>query len=111
MVANIMCLIGYLITAIMMIGIGISQVKSQKPVAFYSGEQPPREDELTDVHAWNVKHGIMWLVYGVIIIISYIIGTMLGESAWCLLPFCGGVMIPVIIMIFYHHRLVKKYKR
>ena len=53
--ANIICMVIYIIVAMIMIGIGISQLKSQTPVGFYSGEQPPRENELSDVHAWNKK--------------------------------------------------------
>lgn len=53
--------------AALMIGIGISQLRSKKPVGFYSGVKPPREDELSDVGAWNKKHGIMWIIYGAII--------------------------------------------
>lgn len=71
-----MGLVIYLLVAFFMIGIGISQLRSQKPVGFFSGEQPPAEDKLTDVHAWNQKHGMMWLWYGGIIIISALIGTL-----------------------------------
>ena len=55
---NIVGLVIYLAVASVMIGIGISQLRSKKPVAFYSGEKPPGEEELSDVKAWNQKHGI-----------------------------------------------------
>lgn len=94
-----------------MISIGISQLRSHEPVGFYSGEQPPSENELSDVHAWNKKHGIMWLIYAFIIIISYVIGAVIGDNVWSIVPMCGGVIIPVIFMIWYHSRLIKTYKR
>lgn len=109
--AGIMTLVIFLIVAGMMIGIGISQLRSTSPVGFYSGEKPPAENELTDVQAWNKKHGMMWLVYGIIIIISYFVGYIMGDTILCLIPFCGGLIVPVIIMIWYHHRLIRKYKR
>ena len=109
--AGIMTLVIFLIVAGMMIGIGISQLRSTSPVGFYSGEKPPAENELTDVQAWNKKHGMMWLVYGIIIIISYFVGYIMGHTILCLIPFCGGLIVPVIIMIWYHHRLIRKYKR
>ncbi|MGN0142695.1 MAG: hypothetical protein ACI4AD_10745 [Roseburia sp.] len=109
--AGIMTLVIFLIVAGMMIGIGISQLRSTSPVGFYSGEKPPAENELTDVKAWNKKHGMMWLVYGIIIIISYFVGYIMGDTILCLIPFCGGLIVPVIIMIWYHHRLIRKYKR
>lgn len=109
--AGIMTLVIFLIVAGLMIGIGISQLRSTSPVGFYSGEKPPAENELTDVQAWNKKHGMMWLVYGIIIIISYFVGYIMGDTILCLIPFCGGLIVPVIIMIWYHHRLIRKYKR
>ena len=65
--ASIITFIIFFIVAMIMIGLGIFQLKSTSPVGFYSGEKPPREEELTDVKAWNKKHGMMWLIYGIII--------------------------------------------
>ena len=47
------------ICAMFMFGIGLVQIKSQKPVAFYSGEKPPMEENVRDIEKWNRKHGIM----------------------------------------------------
>lgn len=107
----IIALIAYLLTAILMACIGIAQLRSETPVGFYSGEKPPAESELTDVRAWNVRHGAMWLIYSAIIIVSYGIGAISPDSLWCLIPMLGGLIVPVIIMILYHERLVKKYRK
>ena len=103
----------YLLVAAVMLGIGISQYRSKSPVGFYSGEKPPLESELTDVNAWNKKHGKMWIWYGVIIIISYLMGIpfLVTDSVWCTLPMCGGIMIPLPFMLGYHHKLIRKYKK
>lgn len=111
MAGNIICFVIYFLVALFMIGIGLSQYKSQKPVGFYSGEQPPQESELTDVISWNKKHGILWILYGIIIIISYFIGVLIGDSVWSILPMCGGTILPLIFMIRYHNKLKKKYIR
>ena len=95
----------------MMIGIGISQLRSSSPVGFYSGEKPPKEDELTNVQAWNQKHGMMWLVYGIIILFSYAAGYIIGDSILCLIPLLGGLIVPIIVMIWYHHKLIRIYKK
>ena len=110
---NVICLIIYILVASLMIGIGLSQLRSKKPVGFYSSEQPPKEDELKDVIAWNKKHGTMWLIYGVIILISYFIGAMIGieDTAWSIIPMCGGTLLPIIFMIYYHNRLKKEYMK
>lgn len=109
--SGMITLIIYLIVAAIMAGIGISQLRSSSPVGFYSGEKPPKEDELTDVQAWNKRHGIMWLVYGMIIVVSYFAGSIMGDSVLCIIPYCGGLIVPVIVMIWCHHRWVRKYKR
>ena len=109
----IFALVIYLLVAAIMLGIGISQYRSKSPVGFYSGEKPPMESELTDVDAWNKKHGKMWIWYSVIIIISYLAGIpfLVIDSVWCVVPLCGGIMIPLPFMIRYHHKLVEAYKR
>ena len=109
----IFALVIYLLVAAIMLGIGISQYRSKSPVGFYSGEKPPMESELTDVDAWNKKHGKMWIWYGVIIIISYLAGIpfLVIDSVWCILPMCGGIMVPLPFMIRYHHKLIRKYKK
>ena len=108
---NIFGFVIYALVALFMMGIGIVQIKSRKPVAFYSGEKPPKAEELTDVSAWNRKHGMMWLIYGIIIFVSYLIGSIIGESIWSIIPMMGGVIIPLPFMIWYHHRLKKKFIR
>lgn len=114
MAETIMCFVIYLLVALVMIGIGVSQLKSKTPVGFYSGEKPFEAGELSDVPMWNKKHGKMWIIYGVIIIFSGLAGTFLigADAAWqvVLIPMAGGVVAPIIWMIGYHERLVRKYK-
>ena len=107
---NIIGLVIYLLVAMIMVGIGVSQFRSKKPVGFYSGEQPPKEDELSDGKGWNQRHGIMWIIYGAVIMIYNGIGMMMGDSIWCVIPMGGGVVIPLPVMIWYHHRLIGRYK-
>ena len=113
MVESIFALVIYLLVAAIMLGIGISQYRSKSPVGFYSGEKPPMESELTDVDAWNKKHGKMWIWYGVIIIISYLAGIpfLVLDSVWCVVPLCGGIILPLPFMIRYHHKLVREYRK
>lgn len=60
---SVMCFVIYVFVALIIMTIGIVQLKSKTPVAFYSGEKPPRAEEVTDVKVWNRKHGMMWLIY------------------------------------------------
>ena len=110
-IETIIILLIMVTVASIMLGIGISQIKSKIPVGFYSGEKAPDEKELSDVHAWNVKHGVMWVIYGVIIVLTSTIGAFMIDSVWCTIPFIGGVCLPLPVMIWYHHELIRQYKQ
>ncbi len=95
--------------ALMMIIIGIVQYKSQKPTGFYTGETPPKAEQLTDVTAWNHRHGMMWIIYGVVIIVSFFAGILIPhEVVSALLPIV--ILLGALpVMILYHHKLKHKY--
>ena len=96
-----------LFVSLSMVGIGLWQIKSQSPVGFYSGVTPPAREELTDVRAWNRKHGLMWVIYGVSIIASYLLCALLLSPAVGAVVSCGTILIALPLMILYHHHLVK----
>ena len=96
--------------ALVMIGIGAVQRRSRTPVGFYSGEEPPQTEELTDPAAWNRRHGNMWIGYGVVILLSYLAG-IAADGLWSVVLACGGVVLPLGVMIWYHHRLCERYLR
>lgn len=95
--------------AFLMFGIGISQLRSKKPVGFYSGVKPPKVEELSDFRAWNKKHGMMWVIYGCIIFLSVPASFIMGDTPWILIPVCGSVIVPLVWMIPYHHHLCRLY--
>lgn len=101
----------FLLVALVMVIIGIAQCKSKSPVGFYTGEQPPAEDELTDWKAWNKKHGIMWILFGIVMMLGYCAGAVMGDTIYSAIPMCGGVIAPLPFMIWNHHRLIKKYRK
>lgn len=95
--------------AIIMVLIGIRQIKSKKPVGFYSGVKAPDEEEISDVKAWNRKHGAMGILYGISIELAFLCGLFIGNSILLLIPFSIGLLLPIPLMVMYHHHLVKKY--
>lgn len=95
--------------ALLMIGIGVSQKKSKKPVGFYSGEEAPDEEKISDVAAWNKKHGMMWILYGVGIGLSWVCGLLLGDSILLLVPMAIFILLPIPLMIRRHKSLVRQY--
>ena len=79
----------FCIVAMIMLGIGVSQLKSKEPVGFYTGENPPKVDQLSDVNSWNKKHGVMWIIYGICIIGSWICSAFIGgDSIYSVIPLC-----------------------
>lgn len=95
--------------AALMFGIGIFQAKSKKPVGFYSGVKAPEEKDLSDVAAWNKKHGAMWIAYGVCIIAAWACGLFLGDGVQVIIPYFAGLLLPIPLMAWYHHKLEKRY--
>lgn len=101
----------YACCALLVIGLGVSQWHSKKPVGFYSGVEAPAPEALTDVRAWNHQHGMMWIVYGGVLMLSGLAGAWLGRGLLCLIPFCLGPLLPIGFLVWRHERLVKKYVR
>ena len=109
MAEYIISLVVFLLVTIVMIIIGISQMRSKKPVGFYSGEKPPREEELSDVVAWNKKHGYMWVAYGLIIIGFFVMTSFIKSEAIAMVLLLSGIIGSLPIMMLYHSHLKKKY--
>ena len=45
--------------------LGIVQYNSKNPVGFWAGQEPHKAAEISDIRAYNHKHGIMWITYGI----------------------------------------------
>ena len=109
----IYCVIRCLI-ALIMIGIGMSQLKSRKPVGFYTGVKPPEEKELRDVKIWNRKHGIMWILYGCAIIggglVRMIVSMFGGDNVFLTIAELVVVIGGIFVMMWYHTRLERLYR-
>lgn len=108
----IMALVIMSVCALIMVGIGISQMrKKDVPVGFYNLVSPPEKEEISDIRAWNRKHGIIWIFYGVCIELGFWLGVIL-PAEWMEIVFSmGGVLLPLPFMVFRHRSLVKKYWR
>lgn len=103
-IATVICFVGMAPIIIL----GIVQYKSKSPVGFWSGEEPPGKEQITDVKAYNHKHGLMWIFYGIGFIICFMTGLMFGGEAAAALAFieCVGGLF---VMIAYHNKLKRMY--
>lgn len=90
--------------------LGIVQYKSKKPVGFWSGEEPPGKEQITDMEAYNRKHGMMWILYGTGFILCFVCGFPFGgeiAAALCMLEGIGGIFG----LVAYHNKLNRMYRK
>jgi len=98
------------VCALTAILIGIWQYKSKTPAGFYTFEKPLTEDDVSDVKMWNRKHGVMFMLYGAVILISWAAMPLSGGSEWGYAVSFSGILLPVPFMLLYHRKLVKQYR-
>lgn len=94
--------------AIVISVIGIYTLFSKKPCGFYTVEKTPSEREITDVRAWNRKHGIMFISVGIWIAILILCGLLIDSSLLFVFVLIG-LLFAIPTTIIYHNILVKKY--
>lgn len=109
MAENIIAFVILLLVSMILIIIGISQIRSKEPVGFYTGEKPPKKEQLLDMGVWNKKHGYMWIVYSLSIIAAFMICSFVKTEV-----IAATILICIIvgafpIMMLYHRHLKKKY--
>ena len=110
MVEFIFALVIMAFVSLVMIAIGVYQIKSTDPVGFYTGEKPLKKEQLTDVKAYNKKHGWMWIIFGIAIMSAFLVSSLLGEIGSTVLQI--GVIVGALpVMMWYHAKLKKEYMR
>lgn len=108
MAEKIILFIVLLICAAPLIVLGVVQYRSVDPVGFWTGKKPPEKEQITDVKAYNHKHGLMWILYGAGIMLCFLSMYLVGlEKAMILvlIESMGGIAA----MIMYHNRLDRMY--
>ena len=101
----------YAYVSFIFIAIGITQYKSKKPVGFYTGETPPKAEQLTDVSTWNRRHGLMWIGYGAAIIASFLLGVLLQNPILSVCLSFAVILVGIPCLILIHRHLKKIYYR
>lgn len=80
-------------------GIGIYAMKRKKPMWFWSGTTV-REEEITDVAAYNRANGIMWIIFSLPFWISTLMGLWVTKWAGiCLICGCAAG-IPLLVVCY-----------
>lgn len=102
-----LAIIGYV--SMFMILIGVASCRKKTPAGFWSGVEPPKPGQVSDIAAYNRKHGIMWIVYGVSMTVTYLAGALLG-SVFAGTMISGAVGVGgIFVMVLYHNHLESKY--
>lgn len=111
MAERIITIVIIAISAAPLIILGIVQYRSKDPVGFWSGKEPPKREQITDVRAYNHKHGIMWILYGLGFFPGFVPVIIWGEDfaliavALFTIECIGGIFV----MIAYHNKLNRRY--
>ena len=88
-------------------GIGIYAWRREKPMWFWSGSTV-RENEISDIPAYNRENGIMWIVFSLIFWTSTVMGFWkMSAAAIILVVGCLGG-IPLLVITY--NRIYRKYK-
>ena len=89
-------------------GIGIYAWRRTKPMWFWSGSSV-REEEITNVKAYNRENGIMWICYSAVFWISTIMGIRSVSIAGIVLAV--GCLGGLPLLVIAYNRIYRKYKR
>lgn len=88
-------------------GLGIYALKSRKPMWFWSGTTV-KENEITDIPAYNRANGIMWLCYSGIFWAGTILGLFQMPAAGILVAI--GCLGGIPFLVFTYGKIYAKYK-
>ncbi len=108
---TIICLVIVAISSLPFVILGIFCYRSMEPVGFWSGRKPPKREQITDVKAYNQKHGMMWILYGTGLFLCSLLMILFGErfalvAVILVMAECIG---GIFVMVWYHNKLNKKY--
>ena len=92
-----------------MIIIGISNLRSKKPVGFYTGDKPLLPGEVSDVKKWNRRHGWMWIIFGSLMMIAYVLPLLLNNEKLMGILYMISVFGGIVGMMGYHGHIKKRF--
>lgn len=94
--------------ALLFTGIGIYAWRRKKPMWFWSGSTV-REEEITDIPAYNRANGIMWIAYSLVFWLSA--AAAAAHSSYTGILIIGGGIFGGIALVFAYQKIYDKYRR
>ena len=104
---RILWLIIMLPISILFTALGIYAWRRKKPMWFWSGSTV-REDEISDVRAYNRANGIMWLAFSGVFWTATVLGLFRLDAAGIVVG--AGTLGAIPILILVYGRIYNKYK-
>lgn len=103
---NVIWLVIMVPVSMLFTGIGIYAMKRRGPMWFWSGTTV-REEEITDVAAYNRANGIMWILFSLPFWISTFMG--LWKKAWAGAFMFAGCMAGMAFLVICYGKIYKRY--
>ena len=89
-------------------GIGIVAWRRKQPMWFWSGSTV-KEEEISDIRAYNRANGIMWIAFSLLFWVSTVVGIWNMKAAGIFMLIACAVGCPLLIAAY--GKIYKKYKR
>ena len=94
--------------AMLFFGIGVYACRRTKPMWFWSGSTV-KEEEITDVPAYNKANGTMWILYSLWYWVAGLLYVFFPMAA--VIVMVVGATVGTVPLIIGYHRIYKKYKK
>ena len=98
----------FVMVSLIFVGIGISAFFSKKPMGFFSNAEM---FEVTDVKGYNRAVGILWCVYGIVMIILGIPLLAGQNSPHALINMVGVMLETIALVVVYVLVIEKRYRK
>ena len=89
-------------------GIGIYAIRRKKPMWFWSGSTV-KEDEISDIPAYNRANGLMWIVFSLVFWAATVLGV--ANKAAGGIVMIAGCVVCVPLMPVVYSMIYKKYRK
>lgn len=90
------------------IGFGIFALRKQTPIHFWAGTIV-KSEQITDVKSYNRANGVMWITYGLLVLLTGLPAIFLGLDVWAVV-FASVIFLGLIVMMVIYNKIYNKYK-
>ena len=93
--------------SILFTALGVYAWRRKKPMWFESGREV-KENEISDIPAYNRANGIMWLCFSAVFWISSVLGIFETDISGYVLA--GGIILGIPVLYITYKKIYNKYK-